>query len=95
VKRDSVALLAMQPYTSAEGRGHVTRRYTAGITQEDGWYVAHCLELGGVSQGRTIGEARANLSEAVELYIESFATEELPESAGDVMLCSLQVAAGA
>jgi len=71
------------------------RRYTAVITQEDGWYVAHCLELGVVSQGRTIEEARANLSEAVELYIESFGTEELPESAGDVMLRSLQVAAGA
>jgi hypothetical protein len=31
-----------------------------------------CVELGVVSQGKTIGEAKANLKEAVELYLESF-----------------------
>jgi len=34
--------------------------------------VAHCVELGVVSQGKTIEEAKANLKEAVELYLESF-----------------------
>ena len=34
--------------------------------------MAHCVELGVVSQGKTIEEAKANLKEAVELYLESF-----------------------
>ena len=42
------------------------------ITKEDDWYVARCVELDVTSQGKTLEEARANLKEAVELYIESF-----------------------
>jgi predicted RNase H-like HicB family nuclease len=52
------------------------------ISKEERWYVGHCVELGVVSQGKTIEEARANLKEAVELYIESFGTEHPPESKG-------------
>jgi predicted RNase H-like HicB family nuclease len=37
--------------------------------------VALCIELGVVSQGKTIEEAQANLKEAVELYIESFGSD--------------------
>ncbi|PIZ00747.1 type II toxin-antitoxin system HicB family antitoxin [bacterium (Candidatus Gribaldobacteria) CG_4_10_14_0_8_um_filter_33_9] len=40
------------------------------ITQEDKWYIARCLELGVVSQGKTIEGAQKNLKEAVELYLE-------------------------
>jgi len=47
-------------------------KFTALITKEEKWYVAHCVELGVVSQGKTIEEAQKNLKEAVELYIESF-----------------------
>lgn len=47
------------------------KRYTAVITKEENWYVARCMELGVVSQGKTIAEAQANLREAVELYVES------------------------
>jgi len=54
-------------------------RFTAVITKEGKWYIAHCVELGVVSQGRTIEEAQANLKEAVELYIESFGREDLPQ----------------
>jgi predicted RNase H-like HicB family nuclease len=50
----------------------MNRRFTAVITKEEKWYIAHCVELGVVSQGKTIEEARANLKEAVELYVESF-----------------------
>ncbi len=45
---------------------------TAVIHQEDGWFVAHCPEVGTVSQGRTIEEAVGNLKEATELYLEEF-----------------------
>jgi len=66
-------------------------KFTAIITKEQNWYVAHCIELGVVSQGKTIEEAKANLKEAVELYIESFGTEDLPESKGEVILYPLEV----
>ncbi|MGQ9837691.1 MAG: type II toxin-antitoxin system HicB family antitoxin [Cyanobacteriota bacterium] len=68
-------------------------RFTAVISKEEKWYVAHCVELGVVSQGRTIEEAQANLKEAVELYIESFGTEDVPESMGEVVLYPLEVVA--
>lgn len=68
-----------------------TRRYTAVITKEDPWYVARCLELAVVSQGKTIEEAQANLKEAVEVYLESFDDVELPDSTGEVMVFSFEV----
>jgi predicted RNase H-like HicB family nuclease len=38
--------------------------------------MAHCIELGVVSQGKTIEEAQKNLKEAVELYIENLGDAE-------------------
>jgi len=69
----------------------VSLRFTAVITKEENWYVGLCVELGVVSQGKTIEEAKANLKEAVELYIESFGTDDLPESKGEVMLYPLEI----
>lgn len=54
------------------------RKFTAVITKEEKWYVGHCLELEVVSQGKTIEEAQANLKEAVELYLESFGSDDPP-----------------
>jgi len=73
----------------------MSKKFTAVITREDRWYVAHCLELGVVSQGKSIEEAQANLKEAVELYIESFGGKDLPENKGEVMLYPLEVVVGA
>ena len=70
------------------------KKFTAVITREEKWYVSRCVELGVVSQGKTIEEAQANLKEAVELYLESFGTEDLPESTGEVLLYPLEVAIG-
>jgi predicted RNase H-like HicB family nuclease len=50
----------------------MTKKFTAVITREENWYVDHCVELGVVSQGKTIKDSKANLKEAVELYLESF-----------------------
>ena len=69
----------------------VSRRFTAVINKEEDWYVAYCVELGVVSQGKTIEEARANLKEAVELYIESFGTDDLLANTGEVVLYPLEV----
>lgn len=47
-----------------------TYKFTTIITQEGKWHVARCVELGVVSQGRTIEESQKNLKEAVELYLD-------------------------
>lgn len=73
----------------------MNRRFNAVITREDKFYVARCIELGVISQGLSIEEAQANLREAVELYIESFGVEDLPESPGEVVFYPLEVASGA
>lgn len=61
--------------TERRSRCHTTsvgtsRNLTAAVHQEEGWYVAQCLEVDVASQGRTIEEALANLAEAVALYLE-------------------------
>jgi predicted RNase H-like HicB family nuclease len=53
----------------------VIRTFTALIHKEDDWYVADCPEVGTVSQGKTVGEAVANLKEATELYLEELPNE--------------------
>jgi len=46
-------------------------KFTSVMVKENKWYVARCLELGVVSQGKNIEEAQKNLKEAVELYLEN------------------------
>jgi predicted RNase H-like HicB family nuclease len=72
----------------------MTKKFTAVITKEENWYVAHCVELGVVSQGKSIEEAKANLKEAVELYLESFGDEDLPNTTGEMILYPFEVAVG-
>lgn len=70
----------------------MSKKFTAVITKEENWYVAHCVELGVVSQGKTIEEAQVNLKETVVLYLDSFGSDDMPESAGEVVLYPLEVA---
>ncbi len=49
----------------------MTRQFTAIIEREHEGYVALCPELDVASQGDTIEEARANLREALELFLET------------------------
>jgi len=53
---------------------------TAVIHREDDLYVAECPEVGVTSQGTTIQEAIANLTEATELYLEEFPLKKTPRS---------------
>jgi len=54
-------------------------RFPALITKENGWYVAGCPELNVTSQGQDVESARTNLTEAIELYLETWgAPEERP-----------------
>lgn len=54
-----------------------TQQYTAVITRDGDVYVALCPELDVASQGASVEEARANLIEAVELFLESASPEEI------------------
>ena len=68
------------------------KKFTAVINKEDKWYVAHCVELDVVSQGKTIEDAQANLKEAVELYLESFEKEDYPGSDEEIIFYPFEVA---
>jgi len=47
-------------------------QYTAMIVKSDDWYAATVKELPGVhTQGKTIDEIRENLTEAIEMILES------------------------
>ncbi len=46
-------------------------KFTASIKKEGKYFVARCIELGVVSQGKSLDEATCNLKEAVELYLEN------------------------
>ena len=59
----------------------MTYRFSALITKEEEWYVARCPELGVTSQGKDVESARANLREAIELYLETWGPPEPAASA--------------
>ena len=55
----------------------MNRQLTAIIEKEDDGYVALCPEVDVASQGETVGEARKNLKEALELFFETASAEEI------------------
>lgn len=57
----------------------MSQRFSVGIIKEGKWYVAQALELGIMSQGRTVPEATRNLQEAVALYLEDLPVAETGE----------------
>ena len=54
-----------------------TMSYTAIIEKEDNLYVALCPELDIASQRAIVKEAKTNLKEAVELFLECADPEEI------------------
>jgi len=52
-------------------------QFTAVIERDGDGYAALCPELDVVSQGDTVDQARSNLREAVELFLECAAQEEI------------------
>jgi predicted RNase H-like HicB family nuclease len=50
----------------------MTYRFPVLITKEEDFYVARCPELGVTSQGDDVENARGNLREAIELYLETW-----------------------
>jgi len=52
-------------------------KFTVVIQKEEDWYVSRCLENNVASQGKTIEESMANLSEAISLYYEDNDVESI------------------
>lgn len=42
----------------------------ASVSRSEGWYVAECLEVAVVTQGRSLDETLANLQHALELHLD-------------------------
>ncbi len=64
----------------------------AAIKFDGKWFVARCLDLPVTSQGSTFEEAKSNLAEAIELYIETWGAGELESSVGEPKLAKVEVA---
>ena len=73
----------------------MTRLLTGVIQREDEGFVALCPELDIASQGDTVEEARENLREALELFFECAAPEEIQRRLGEeVFVTQIEVAIG-
>lgn len=70
----------------------MTYRVSVVIEHEDQWYVAFCPELDIASQGKTIEEARANLKEAIELYLKHADPSEIHLPKEPLFLSALDIA---
>ena len=69
--------------------------FTAVLRREGDGFVATCPELDVASQGDTVEQARQNLRQAVELFLECASPEEVKEHLGEeVYLTPLEVNVG-
>lgn len=55
------------------------RDFNAAIVKEGDWYVAQCLEVDVASQGKSEGEALANLNDALKLHFTPPIATVLPK----------------
>ena len=64
----------------------------ASVSQgDDGLYVAECLEIPVVTQGRTIDETVSNLKEAVSLHLEDEDLAALGFTEHPVVLVTMEI----
>lgn len=61
--------------------------FSASITEENGTYVAQCLEIDVASQGSTSKEAMENLKEALVLYFE----QPMPSDKPSIQKLSVEI----
>lgn len=67
--------------------------FTAIIHRSEKYWVALCPQLDVVSQGKTVEDARANLTEAVELFLETASPAEIKQrTQGEVYISALEPA---
>ena len=67
------------------------RSIKAYVTRGDTHFVAECLEINVVTQGRTLDETVHNLQEAVALYLEGEDLAELESSENPSLLITMEV----
>lgn len=73
----------------------MNRPFTALIQREDDMYVSLCPELDIARQGETIQEARQNLREAIELFLEEADSSEVRERLhNEQYVSSIEVSVG-
>lgn len=73
----------------------IKRSFTAIIEKEDDMYVSICPELDIASQGKSVEEARENLKEAIELFLEEASQEEVSERLhSELFITQLEVSVG-
>lgn len=73
----------------------MNRTFTALIQREDDMYVSLCPELDIARQGETIQEARQNLREAIELFLEEADSSEVRERLhNEQYVSSIEVSVG-
>jgi len=70
----------------------MTYTLSAIIEHEGEWYVAVCPELDVASQGRTVEEAKNNLHEAVQLFLETADPKEIAVPTEPPFMTTLEVA---
>lgn len=71
------------------------KQLTAIIEREGDGFVSLCPELDIVSQGNSVENARDNLREAIELFVENASPSELKERLhGEIYVTRLEVAVG-
>ena len=71
------------------------RKFTAIIEREGDSYVALCPELDIASQGDSVEEAKANLTEAIELFMETADESEIKNRLHtEIFITQLEVAVG-
>lgn len=71
------------------------KRFTAVIEREGDGYVSLCPELDIASQGETVEEAKANLTEAIELFLETADETEIQNRLrSEVFITQLEVVVG-
>ena len=72
-------------------RFHLRRTVKAYISQGESHYIAECLEVSVVTQGRTLDETIANLKEAVALFLEGEDPAEFDLAPTPSLLVTLEV----
>ncbi len=71
------------------------QRFTAVIEREGDGYVSLCPEFDIASQGDSVEEAKANLTEAIELFLETADEAEIKNRLHtEVFVTQLEVAVG-
>lgn len=71
------------------------QKFTAVIERENDGYVSLCPELDIASQGDTIEDAKANLTEAIELFFEAADKTEIKSRLhSEIFITQLEVAIG-